>query len=242
MIDAMQRITLKRWQRHTLWLSLLGHLLMLLGLTTALIFSHPPLPSAAAPAAISSYITESPPVAPAEVAPAPAEQMVKPTPEVAPPVPQAESTTKNKDPLGLLKPVAKKETASKKQKKQSQSVPQFSNHSPPEDLTNPYDEEPLHLIGESKIVPPLIKILARALSRHLFYPRVAAEFNLRGVVLVGFVLHPEGYVTGAKVVKSSGAGVLDDAARDAVGAMSPIGDVHEFVGIPEFMVVGIIFG
>lgn len=238
----MQRMTQRRWQRHALWLSLLGHLLLLLGLTAALVFSHPPLPSAAAPAAISSYIAESPPVAPvapAEEAPAPAEPVVK---AEATPIPQAEPEPKKTDPLGLLKPVAKKETASKKPKKQKQSAPQFSNNAPPEDLTNPYDKEPLHLIGESKIVPPLVKIIARALSRHLFYPRVAAEFNLRGVVLVGFVLHPEGYVTGAKVVKSSGAGVLDDAARDAVGAMSPVGDVHEFVGIPEFMVIGIIFG
>lgn len=240
----MQTQTLKHWQRHTIWLSILGHLLLLFGMTVVIVFSKPPLPSASAPAAISSYLTPSPPSeAAAETQPTPptqtmqAEQMAQPEPLAKPePLPEI------KDPDAIPLKKAQPKPATKAASKPAKHTPQFAKDAIPEDITSPVDQEPLHLVGESKIVPPLIKILARALSRHLFYPRVAAEFNLRGIVLVGFTLHPEGYVTGAKVVKSSGAGVLDDAARDAIGAMSPVGDVHAYVEAPEFMVVGIIFG
>lgn len=104
------------------------------------------------------------------------------------------------------------------------------------------DEEPLHLIGKSKIIKPLVKILARALQHHLRYPRSAADFHLTGEVLVGFTLHPSGLVTDAKVVKSSGAGVLDDAAKAAVMEMSPVAKVKPYVPKAEYMVVGIVFG
>lgn len=120
--------------------------------------------------------------------------------------------------------------------------PSFSRAPAPVDMTNPMDREPMRLIGESKIVQPLVKILARAISPHLYYPRMAAEFNLRGVVLVGFVLHPEGYITGTRIVQSSGTGVLDDAARLGVASVTSVGNVSEYVGKPEFLVIGVIFG
>lgn len=201
-----------------------------------------PLPSSTAPSALSSYLTPSP-----AMPPAPPVQETQPAPvNEAQPAPKPEIKKIETDVNGIEKPAAmnlkESKPASKPKPSTAPHKPVFAKDTIPEDVTNPQDEEPLHLIGESKIVPPLIKILARALSRHLQYPRVAAEFNLRGTVLVGFVLHPEGYVTGARVVQSSGAGVLDDAARDAVGAMSPVGDVHEYVPAPEYLVVGIIFG
>ena len=238
----MQSHTQPTWKRHTLWLSLLLHLILLASMAVVMVTSHDQLPSTS-PQAIQSYLTPNPVVPPSE--PAQASQQPTPMPPVeTPAVEKHEPKEAAKD--GIEKPIAlpinQPKPASKPAPSRKPHKPVFARDAIPEDVTNPIDEEPLHLIGESKIIQPLVKILARALSRHLYYPRVAAELNLRGTVLVGFVIHPAGYVTEARVVKSSGAGVLDDAARDAVGAMSPVGDVHEYVSAPEYLVVGIIFG
>jgi protein TonB len=251
----MRSHTLKKLQRHSIWLSLLLHLLLLLGFTTVLLLTpEKELPSNSPEASVPSYLSPSPEAPPAPVVP---EQKPDPRPEPKPepkpapevkaePKPEIQPEPKEVDKNGIEKPLAKKSQPAKaaakpKSSRDARNV-SFARDAVPENITDPRDQEPLHLVGESKIIKPLVKILARALSRHLTYPRVAADFNLRGVVLVGFVLHPEGYVTEARVVKSSGAGVLDDEARDAVGAMSPVGDVHEYVSAPEFLVVGIIFG
>lgn len=240
----MRSSVIQKIQRHTLWLSLLGHLLFLFGATAVYVMvPKQELPSTS-PESIPSYLSPTP--APAPDAPPAPTPVAKPEPTPQPEPKPAPIKPKQETKLGLEKPVPKKTQQAKaapkaKPKRQPQPVT-FSRDTVPVDITDPRDQEPLHLIGESKIVKPLVKILARALSRHLTYPRVAADFNLRGVVLVGFLLHPEGYITEARVVKSSGAGVLDDEARDAVGAMSPVGDVHEYVPEPEFLVIGIIFG
>ena len=231
----MHSKTIRSFQRHTIWLSLLGHLLFLMGFSAALVLAPHELPPSSAPQSVPSYLSPSPAAPPA---PEQTQQEQKPEPE--------QKLKKEVDKSGIEKPVPKKteqaQAAAKPSRTFDPSTVSFSKETVPEDITDPRDHEPLRLVGESKIIKPLIKILARALSQHLSYPRVAADFNLRGLVLVGFVLNPEGYVTEARVVQSSGAGVLDDAARDAVGAMSPVGDVREYVPAPQFLVVGIIFG
>lgn len=235
----MRSKTIQSLQRHTIWLSLLGHLLFLMGFSVALVLAPHELPPSSAPQSVPSYLSPSPAAPPA---PEQTSQEQKPEPKPEP----EQKLKKEVDKSGIEKPVPKKTEQAKAAAKPSRtfdpSTVSFSKQTVPEDITDPRDHEPLRLVGESKIIKPLIKILARALSQHLSYPRVAADFNLRGVVLVGFVLNPEGYVTEARVVQSSGAGVLDDAARDAVGAMSPVGDVREYVPEPQFLVVGIIFG
>lgn len=241
----MRSHTHSTWKkRHTLWLSLLLHLFLLATMTVVLVITRDELPSTSPQQSIQSYLTPSPEQPPSQ--PAEASKPMEMTPPIQqPPVEKSEPKPVEKD--GIEKPITvpvntPPKQASKPAPSRKPHKPVFARDTIPEDVSNPIDEEPLHLIGESKIIAPLIKILARALSRHLFYPRVAAELSLRGTVLVGFVLHPAGYVTEAKVVKSSGTGVLDDTARDAVGAMSPVGDVHEYVSAPEYLVVGIIFG
>ena len=231
----MRRKTIHLLVRHTLWLSLLAHLLLFSGFSI-IYLSNNPLPSSSPPPAISSYLSEDspPPSAPAQQETV---QQAEPAPK---PVPEKKI---EKEAISIAKPRQKeqRQPSAPAEPKQPRKVT-FDRHAVPENITNPMDQEPLQLVGESKIIKPLVKILARALSKTLRYPRVAADFNLSGVVLVGFVLDSHGYVTHAKVVQSSGAGVLDDAAVQAVGSMSPVGDVHEYVKKPEFMVVGIIFG
>ena len=84
--------------------------------------------------------------------------------------------------------------------------------------------------------------MGQAIGRQLIYPRIAMDFNLRGVAYVGFTLRPDGYVTNVKLVKSSNAGVLDDEAVRAISSISPVRGVDPYVKEPKFMIVGIIFG
>lgn len=218
------------FREHAIWLSLLAHALFFTSLV-AFITLQPVQPEAL-PASIAAYAAAAP-AAPA-VAPAPTPSPLK-TPEKA----LKKTTDLVEKPLKATpKPQAEKKQAPTTKP----GVVSFSAASQPIDLTHPFDREPLRLVGESKIVPPLVRILARAIGPHLFYPRVAAEFNLSGVVLVGFVLHPEGYLTNVRIVKSSGAGVLDDAARNGVASVATVGQVSEFVQQPEFLVIGVIFG
>jgi len=190
-----------------------------------------------APSYVPSYVQNNT-VPPTPPAPTPIEKLTPRVPQLAKkPLPAHKN--------GIEKPkasaAAQKTTPQQANPGQPRQV-RFARNQAPEEINDPQNREPMHLIGETKIMKPLIKILAKSLSEHLTYPKIAADFNLRGVVLVGFVLHPQGYVTETKIVKSSGAGVLDDAARKAVNAMSPVSGVGVYMQKPEFLVVGIIFG
>ena len=234
----MQTKTRIKWIRdYALGLSLLAHLLFLITLVTVVQFEWSKKPVInQQPNSVSAYTVAATPMSAAQPAPQPTQASTTKT-EQAPP---------KQDKTIVLNPIKPKPqpktSAARAAKPASKREITFSTASPPIDLTHPYDREPLRLIGESKIVQPLVRMLARAIGPHLFYPRVAAEFNLRGVVLVGFTLHPEGYITDTRIVKSSDSGVLDDAARSAVMRAGSIGNVSEFVNAPEFLVIGVIFG
>lgn len=225
----MQRQHIQSFLKHSIWISLLLHILFMLSFT--LVWSHAEEEKHELPSYLPSYVAPSQPQQQSAAA--------VPQQEQVPTLVQPQEVK----PDGLLKSKPKqiqKQQASKMSKPSKRVT--FSREDQPINISRREDADPIHLIGETKIIKPLVKILANALHKHLFYPRTAADFNLRGVVLVGFVLHPEGFVTEAKVVKSSGAGVLDDAARSAVGSMSPLPNVSEYIQGPEFLVVGIIFG
>lgn len=226
-------------QKHCLWLSLLIHSMFLVTYIVVLPTSisqlnkHEPLPSY-----VPAYVENSDAQSPSESA---TNTINDEKPE---PIKKMADKETEMDKRGIEKPKTTKQKQVAKQAPQSPpaSKAEFSRNLVPEDISNPNNREQMHMIGENKIIKPIIKILAKALQEHLTYPKIAQDFNLRGVVLVGFVLHPQGYITETKIVKSSGAGVLDDAARNAVNGMSPLQDVGIYMKKAEFMVVGIIFG
>ncbi len=102
--------------------------------------------------------------------------------------------------------------------------------------------EPVHLIGDKNVAAPLLVLLGKALTARLVYPKIAIDFNVRGLVLVGFVLHPDGTISDSQLVRSSGAGVLDNEAMRALNAISPVPDVSPYLNEPRFLVIGILFG
>jgi TonB family protein len=156
----------------------------------------------------------------------------------APPVPQRQSTQsqdqdkRTSSPIGIEKPVSsfKKSDKSEKSANTAKQAVSFSKNN-----------QDVHLIGDKNLPKPLIKLIARALSARLSYPRVAIDLNIKGTSVVKFLIHPNGQVTQIQLTRSSGAAVLDQAALAAVYAMSPVVNVSAYLEEPKDMEVGIIF-
>ena len=214
----MQNVSILR--RHGFWISLLAHLLLWSGFS--FVWLHPlddeKLPSLYIPSYIAS----------AENMPKPAPQPVQEQKEADP----KKETSK----LGIEKPVAAKPQA-KVNKASSPAKQQYQTISSPS-----LAEQGVHLIGDQKIDKDLRVVLGKAISARLFYPKAAIQFNVRGTVLVGFTLYPDGRVTDVQLVKPSNAGILNVAALSAIRDISPVAGVAEYVQAPRFLVVGIIFG
>lgn len=101
--------------------------------------------------------------------------------------------------------------------------------------------EPVNLVGNKKIRKPLLELLGKAITRTILYPKMAMDFNLHGTAYIGFILQPSGLVDEVKLVKSSGAEILDRAALTGVAAISPVLGVDKFLNEKRYLVVGIIF-
>jgi len=111
------------------------------------------------------------------------------------------------------------------------------------DISPKKSSEPVHLIGDNSKTPqPLIIILGKALTAKLLYPKSAIDLNIGGVSVIGFVLHPDGQVTDVRLIKSSRADVLDEAAVYAASHISPVRNVGSYVKEPMPIVFGIVFG
>lgn len=111
------------------------------------------------------------------------------------------------------------------------------------DISPKKSSEPVHLIGDTSKTPqPLIIILGKAITAKLLYPKSAIDLNIGGVSVIGFVLHPDGQVTDVRLLKSSRADVLDEAAVFAASHISPVRNVGPYVKEPMPIVFGIVFG
>lgn len=210
----------KEWllEKHGLWFSLLCHLLLLISFT---LVWHPfsnikpePKPQMYIP----SYTYEEPTRVIQQ------QQKTLTTPS------KTEKVTTSPD--GLLKNPSPVEPATSGNATPTVSAKQQSKNS-----------QGVHLIGDDKNTPkPLIKLLAKDLSAHLIYPKIAADFKVHGTTYVGFTLHPDGSLTDIRLMQTSKASVLDQASLAAVNAMSPGMEVGKYLKEPKFLVVGIIFG
>lgn len=141
-----------------------------------------------------------------------------------------------------VKPEPQNKHADIIEKPQTNTKPQAAQPQPQKIALHPSDEEPIHMIGDKTKPPkPLAKIIGRALTKKLAYPKIAVDFRLRGIVYVGFSIHPDGTLTGIELVQSSNAGVLDKAALEAVNAITPLKNVSAYVSKPKYLVIGIIF-
>lgn len=105
------------------------------------------------------------------------------------------------------------------------------------------NEEPILLIGDkSKIVDPLILLMAKSLSAHFSYPNIEGNFGLTGRVIVELTLHPEGNFTDVQIIESSNNQAFDSAALYAVNTAPLVRGVDKFLSKPKSFVIGFIFG
>jgi TonB family protein len=109
-------------------------------------------------------------------------------------------------------------------------------------LSQPKEEEPIYLIGDDNAVSdPLIKLIGRSLSAHFAYPKLAGELGIKGRVLIGFILHPQGEFTDIQLIKSSDNADLDRAALYAANSAANIIGADRFISRPKHFVVGFVF-
>ena len=169
------------------------------------------------------------------------QQQAQPQPQAQKPTPPQKQVAKleaqtDKSVIPTEKPAKTVEAAAK-------PIPPkpVSKFKPIDDSQVMNDEQAVHLIGEKKSDDPLIKLLGKAISARLVYPRIAADFNLKGTSYIGFTLHPNGELSGIRIMQSSGTDVLDNAALNGIRAISPLGGANQYVPKERFLVVGIIF-
>jgi len=72
--------------------------------------------------------------------------------------------------------------------------------------------------------------IAAQLARKRFYPNAARRDRLTGRATVSFTLNASGRVTAVRVVRSSGARVLDEAATEMVQRASPYPPIPSGLG------------
>ncbi|MDR3491139.1 MAG: TonB family protein [Gammaproteobacteria bacterium] len=209
---------IKRLPATGFWLSLLLHLMILFSFILTLHFQSPP--SIKPDSYVKSYVYHE------EAAPA-SKAVSKPQKELA-------QKDKPVSEMGIEKPSSAAAAPSIPSMKQLKAMALSKERTAVQD--------DVELIGDKKIDAPLLKLLGKSLSAHLTYPKPAIDFNVRGIVRVGFLIYPDGHITDIQLVGSSNAGVLDQASLLAVNAMSPVAKVNTYLDKPKYLVVGIIFG
>jgi len=86
-----------------------------------------------------------------------------------------------------------------------------------------------------------VSLLHQAIDKHKHYPNQAKRQHREGLVKLQFVVHPDGQVTDVSVVESSRFDALDEAARDAVNAISPFQLAENYINEQKIYDVDIDF-
>lgn len=201
------------------FLSLMGHLLILVNLTYTWIFK--PFSVEKPFVYVPTYVYQPPVVSP------PPMQAVLAQP--APPV-KSEPVSK----WGIKKPVIRKTPDLAQQLPVNQLYQlkplAYSPH------TEPPEEE-----SKETLKRPLLKLLHDAAAQKLIYPKSAIDFNESGLVKVGFTISPNGQVDDVTLLQSSGSEFLDNAALAAINNMWPVHNVAQYLKKPEFVAAYIQF-
>lgn len=79
------------------------------------------------------------------------------------------------------------------------------------------------VIDQAALMSSLKVTLQREIARHFSYPLLARRHGWQGEVLLAFRLEADGRISEARVLRSSGYGILDRAALTALGKVGRIG-------------------
>lgn len=87
----------------------------------------------------------------------------------------------------------------------------------------------------------LLKILHQAVFAKQTYPESALLLHQTGTVIIGMMIYPDGNITNAAILKSSGFKNIDAAALAAVQAISPIAAVQPYLNHPQSFSIDVVF-
>lgn len=101
----------------------------------------------------------------------------------------------------------------------SHTLPSFSD-SPHPTTTTSEKEAPKASISENQIGGAALGHIRAMIENAITYPTIARKLRLEGVVLVRFILKPDGTVETAQIKSSSGSNVLDSKAIQTILSLS----------------------
>jgi len=103
-------------------------------------------------------------------------------------------------------------------------------------------QDPIYLIGDkNQPADALTRLLGRALSAHFAYPKEAGILGIKGKVIIGMDLHPNGELSDIQILQSSHYSDLDTAALYAVNTAPIVKGANQFISRPRHFVVGFVF-
>lgn len=220
----MQESIRKRIIKHSVWLSILLHLLFVLAFSVAIILQ--PQPEKKPPHDfVPSYVYKGA-ITPKQ----------NPITRDTKPIKQAEQK----------KPIEKELPRSKyglqKQSILATSLATLKQNQLQALRRPPSDEEPMLLIGDqNEMADPLIKLIGRSLSANFRYPETEGRLGINGRVILELTLHPDGRFTDIRMVKSSENHNLDSAALFAANNAPVILGADRFLEKPKRFVIGFVF-
>lgn len=225
---SMQRSIKKRLLKHSFWVSLLLHALLLLSFAIVIVLQpeeekkHPQIQQVPSYVYKGSIKPSAPPVSAKSMQQSPSPQVA----EKSHPKPNDKPVSKHGTyPKSIL-------AASLATLKQEQIKA----------MTMSKESEPILMIGDDATYSdPLIKMIGRSLSANFKYPDTEGMLGIRGRVIVEFTLHPEGHITDVHMTKSSNNHNLDAAALYSVNKAPTIEGANRFLSQPTHFVVGFIF-
>lgn len=227
---------------HCFWLALLLHLLMLVGFFN---FAFNQLHPIYQPE--SNHKTGK--ILPAYVYQEPGSQSSRFAEAVSQPLPQpdaAQATQSLNHPIPSKEVILSSEGIFKKyraaERSQHAGAKRLASITQAASVDAPARVDIRNLASDKAVDMPLLKLLSKATARKLIYPKAAVDFRVTGTAKIGFLLYPDGQVINATVVESSGSGVLDQAALQAIQDISPVANVDAYLKNPKIIIAGIIFG
>lgn len=217
---------------YSFWVSILLHIVLLLLFTVFITWNHkekkhtvpPYVPAYTYTPKVSSYKAPTQPSQP--------QQAAKKTTELMPP---------KKDGSIMSAKKARIEKTNFSQSLLAASLTSLKQEQM-NSLAKSTPDEPALLIGDmSQESDPLIKLMGHSLSAHFRYPDTEGRLGIKGKVLIGLTLYPDGHFGDIKIVQSSNNHNFDSAALYASNTAPTIYGVDRFISQPKHFVIGFIF-
>lgn len=90
-------------------------------------------------------------------------------------------------------------------------------------------------------MPELIAFLHAAIQREQQYPASAQAMEREGRATLDFVLHPNGQISGLRLLRTSGTDALDRAALAAVNRAAPFAQVDRYLHESQEYQIDVVF-